>query len=65
LIPEGNKELLIQCQVEVKEQDWQYTLSENSTSLGQSSEARLKNIRTVCAGQDTSARLPARQVTLL
>ncbi len=46
LIPEENKELLTQCQAEVKEQDWQYTLSENSTSLGQSSEARLKNIRT-------------------
>ncbi len=46
LIPEKNKELLAQCQKEVKEQDWQYILAENSTSLGQSSEARLRNIRT-------------------
>ena len=46
LIPEKNKELLAQCQKEVKERDWQYMLAENSTSLGQSSEARLRNIRT-------------------
>jgi len=46
LIPEEAQELPAPCGVEIKEQEWQYTLSENSTSLGQSSEARLRNIRT-------------------
>lgn len=45
LIPSRNLNLL-QCQTEGGELDWQYTLAENSTSLGKSSEARLRNIRT-------------------
>lgn len=49
LIPGKNQELLNQYldeQKEHKETDWQYLLAENSTSLGNSSEARLRNVRT-------------------
>lgn len=46
LIPSRNLNLLGQCQEESKEQQWPYTLAENNTSLGSSSEARLRNVRT-------------------
>lgn len=52
LIPGRNLNLLGQCQTETKEEDWQFTLAENSTSLGKSSEARLRNIRTAVSRLD-------------
>ena len=46
LIPKFNQDKLGQCPLENKEGDWSILLAENSTSLGNSSEARLRNVRT-------------------
>lgn len=46
LIPSRNSELLSQCRPEDKEQEWKYELGEHSTSLGNSSPRRMRNIRT-------------------